>query len=499
VRSAIGAVRGVMIVCAESTRRSSRRDHVRPPRVWSGLVASDASHAVFDVVHADDRARCELALIEAVRLGAPTEADARLRQADGAFRWHRLDFSLDDNGERWYATAIDDHDACDLERSPDDDERVDPHLRDQLLASVAHELRVPITTVLLWENVLRGSADDIEVRARALDAIHESATTQARLVDDLLDVSRAINGKLAVDLHPLDIGAVLAAAIDDEGPSSRANQHRIERDIERDLGQVFGDVARLRQVLRNLLSNAIKFTEERGTIRVSGRREGRRVIIEIADSGRGIAREFLTRIFEPFSQADDTWPLARSHTGLGLGLAISYQLVMAHGGQLSASSPGVGRGSTFSVILPVIDAELAPPPPRLATRLSGMRLLVVDDDRRVLDALQVLLQCAGATVDVADSVDTGFSALQRATPDLVLSDLAMPEEDGYSFVQRIRKLSGAVGGVPAVAVTGHTTTLDRERALAAGFDLYVTKPVDVDHLISTIAELVDAKRASTAV
>jgi CheY-like chemotaxis protein len=223
------------------------------------------------------------------------------------------------------------------------------------------------------------------------------------------------------------------------------------------------------------------------------------VIIEIADSGRGIAREFLTRIFEPFSQADDTWPLARSHTGLGLGLAISYQLVMAHGGQLSASSPGVGRGSTFSVILPVIDAELAPPPPRLATRLSGMRLLVVDDDRRVLDALQVLLQCAGATVDVADSVDTGFSALQRATPDLVLSDLAMPEEDGYSFVQRIRKLSGAVGGVPAVAVTGHTTTLDRERALAAGFDLYVTKPVDVDHLISTIAELVDAKRASTAV
>jgi signal transduction histidine kinase/ActR/RegA family two-component response regulator len=513
VRSALGVVRGVMMICAEVTDEVIAR-RVRlgaPPLVWSGLFGGELDYACpgftryartpmnLGVVHADDRAGCATALSTAVRNLASTDAEARLQCADGSYRWHHVQFSIDEGTRRWYATATDVQDAREAERrarqTAQDDRRMYAGSRDRFLASVSHELRAPITTVLLWEKVLRDAPDDVELRTRGLDAIQQSATTQARLVDDLLDISRATSGKLRVDCRPLDIRRMLVSAIDDEDPAALAKQHRIERSLGNDLGQVSADLGRLRQVMHNLLSNAIKFTDDGGTIRVSARRDGRRVIIEVVDSGRGIAREFLPHIFDPFSQADDT--VGRGHDGLGLGLAISYQLVIAHAGQLSVSSPGLGHGTTFQLTLPVVaNDELSPHVP--ASRLSGLHLLVVDDDRRVLDALKAILQSAGATVDIADSVDTGFVALQHTPPDLVLSDLAMPDEDGYSFVGRIRKLDGVASRVPAVAVTGHSTEGDRERAIAAGFDLYVTKPVNVDRLISTIAQLVEARRSGSS-
>lgn len=356
--------------------------------------------------------------------------------------------------------------------------------RDQFLAVVAHELRSPMASILLWEQVLRNPAIDSDTRTSALDAIHESATGQALLVADLLDVSRAINGKLHIDRRLTSISRVLTMAIESARPRADARQLAIVAQLDPELGDVLGDSRRLRQIFDNLLSNAIQCTEQ-GRISVHARQSDESITIDVSDTGRGIDAAFLPHLFEPFRQADES----SASEGLGLGLGIARQLVELHGGTLSASSEGLGHGATFTVSLPRIRGRAQPLSSARQT-IAGIRVLVIDDDARILEALEILLRGAGAVVATARSAATAYPILQQGELDIVLSDIGMGAEDGYSLVRRIRGMSGPIQSVPAIALTARVTDDSRERALSAGFDRYVTKPIDIGLMISTIAELV---------
>jgi len=359
-------------------------------------------------------------------------------------------------------------------------------LRDEFLAVVSHELRSPITSILLWEQVLRGPALDAETFASALDAIRESAAGQALLINDLLDVSRAINGKLHIDRQWTPVARVLMMAIDTARPHASRRQLEIVAQLDPDLGVVLGDSRRLRQIFDNLLSNAIKHADH-GQISVRARQSDDTITVDVCDTGRGIAAAFLPHLFEPFRQGEGSG----SRDGLGLGLGIARQLVELHGGTLSASSEGLGHGAQFTVSLPRMpvvgeDGSTAHPP------ITGVRVLVVDDDPRILEALHLLLRRAGAVVATAASAAAAYLILQQGETDILLSDIGMAEEDGYSLMRRIRAMSGVMRSLPSIALTARFTENSHDQALAAGFDWCLTKPIDVDLLIANIAELVRA-------
>jgi signal transduction histidine kinase/ActR/RegA family two-component response regulator len=367
-------------------------------------------------------------------------------------------------------------------------------LKDQFLAVVSHELRAPLTTMLLWEKVLRETAD-VAMRAQALDAIHESALSQSRLVDDLLDVSRGICGKLHVGLRPLDIERVLREALEAIAPAALAKQIALARRGAPIAAEVQGDAARLRQVLDNLLTNAVKFTEPGGRIAVAVGRQDRSIVIDVEDSGRGLAPESLPRLFEPFSQFDES--LMCVNGGLGLGLAIAKQLVALHHGELTAASPGPGRGATFTLRLPIAEAGYgASSAGGIARRrtLDRVRVLIIDDDRRVRDALTLLLDRIGAVVDTAESAESARAQIALRVPDALVCDIAMPDEDGNSFIRRLRASGSSEEPIPAIALTAHAMEADVERAIAAGFDLHLAKPIDFERLVESIGELLAAHR-----
>ena len=370
------------------------------------------------------------------------------------------------------------------ERKALDEARRANRLRDQFLAMISHELRTPMSAILLWEQVLRHDQLDADTRVRALDAIHDSATGQALLVADLLDVSRAINGKLHIDRRATPIARVLETAIENARPSATLRQLELVSQLEPDLGAVLGDSRRLRQVLDNLLSNAIKATRQ-GRVSLRAWQGDDSITIEVRDTGRGIARTSLPHLFEPFWQADESAP-----DGLGLGLTIARQLVELHGGTLSASSEGIGCGTTFTVRLPRIVARVHDEALALPA-IVGVRVLMVDDDAQSLEPLEILLRGVGAVVASEHSASAAYAVLQRDDTDVVLSDIAMPGEDGYTFVRRVRQTPGAMRSLPAIAITARASEHDRQRALDAGFDRFLTKPLDVALLISTIAQLVE--------
>ncbi len=357
-------------------------------------------------------------------------------------------------------------------------------LRDQFMAVIAHELRSPLASILLWEQVLRNPAVDADTRASALDAIHESATGQALLIADLLDVSRAINGKLHIDRRLTSIARVLALAIETARPHAASRGLQIVSQLETGLGDVLGDSRRLRQIFDNLLSNAIKCTEH-GRITVRARQSDDLITIDVRDTGRGIAPAFLPHVFDPFRQADE----GGAGDGLGLGLGIARQLVELHGGTLSASSEGLGHGAELTLTLPRVRAGAQARTPSQPI-IANARVLIVDDDARMAEALQLLLQSFGAAVTTAQSAAAAYPVLLHGDIDIVLSDIGMVGEDGYSFVQRIRATPGVTQSIPVIAITARVADDSRQRAFAAGFDRYVTKPIDMDLLVSEIAELV---------
>ncbi|HEX5062557.1 MAG TPA: ATP-binding protein [Kofleriaceae bacterium] len=362
-------------------------------------------------------------------------------------------------------------------------------LMDQFLATVSHELRTPLTAILGWTQMLRSGTLAPEKHARALATVERNAQMQAQLVEDLLDVSRIITGKLTMEMEPTDLAGTVAAAIDTVRPS--AQEKKVALDIEIDAGgtTVNGDGARLQQVVWNLMSNAVKFTPSEGRVSLRVSRDRDAVEIRVSDTGIGIAPEFLPHVFDRFRQADAG--STRRRGGLGLGLSIVHHVVEAHGGTVRAESKGVNQGSTFIVRIPSASTRtLRAVPTTIAApgSLHGMKILVVDDEADTREFVRNLLEQHAATVTAVASAADAITALQHDKPDVLLSDLGMPDEDGYGLIRQVRALSRECGGrVPAVALTAYARTEDRTRAILAGFQTHVAKPVVPGELLAVLA------------
>jgi CheY-like chemotaxis protein len=336
--------------------------------------------------------------------------------------------------------------------------------------------------------------------SQAVEAIERGATTQAQIVDDLLDVSRIVRGALRLDVRPVDLAPVISAAVDTVRPAARAKEIEIAV-FHGAPGAVAGDPGRLQQIVWNLLANAIKFTPPGGRVEVRTEAADEGVQISVVDNGNGIPREFLPHLFERFRQADSS--TTRAHGGLGLGLAIVRHLVEAHGGTVGADSAGPGLGSTFTVRLPLaaprprrtgesmaVVAQPVPPAPGPGPSLASLRVLVVDDDPDTREAVRRLLEQAGAQVASVASAEEALAALQQAPPDVLLSDIAMPGRDGYELIRRVRALAPDRGGrVPAAALTAFTQVEHRREALVAGYQIWLPKPVEPTALTEAVARL----------
>jgi PAS domain S-box-containing protein len=378
-------------------------------------------------------------------------------------------------------------------------------MKDEVLATISHELRTPLTAILGWAQVLT-TGEIPEAQARhALEVIEKNAKSQARLIDDILDTSRIITGRLRLDPQPIAVDAVFQAALEVVRPSAEAKRMSLGVSVDDHGSVVFGDAVRLQQVIWNLLSNAVKFTNAGGHVDARLRCTNDQCEISISDTGVGIEPQFLPYVFERFRQADNT--STRRYGGLGLGLAIVRHLVELHGGRVSASSSGPNQGSTFTVTLPLGSPlrlpETANRPPESESRpaapssvaengarLDRVRVLVVDDDSDTLEMLHYVLRERGATVMTAPSASTAMKTMEQWRPDVVVCDIAMPDQDGYELIAELRSLNAERGGnVPAVALTAYARPEDRAQALAAGFQMHVAKPVDPDELIAVLASL----------
>jgi signal transduction histidine kinase/ActR/RegA family two-component response regulator len=375
-------------------------------------------------------------------------------------------------------------------------------LKDEFLATVSHELRAPLNAMLGWTSLLRRQTLDQATVSRGLETIERNARAQAQLIEDLLDVSRIVAGKLHLEIRPTDLIATIKAALDSVRPAAAAKGIQMKLVVDAAVDPIPADVNRLQQVVWNLLSNAIKFTPEGGSVEISLDRVDSIAQISVTDTGEGISGEFLPYVFDRFQQADGT--STRKHGGLGLGLAIVRHLVEMHGGTVHVQSEGLGKGSTFVVKLPVTAAvtpELRiPSQPAVAEpsesirespNLSGLRILAVDDDSDARSMLQSVLESYGADVLTASSARDALVAVVGWKPDLILSDIGMPGEDGYSLIEKIRHLDPALGGTtPAIALTGYARVEDRVQALSAGYHMFVPKPVDPIELGTTIVSLI---------
>ncbi|HEX8494930.1 MAG TPA: response regulator [Pyrinomonadaceae bacterium] len=374
-------------------------------------------------------------------------------------------------------------------------------MKDEFLATLSHELRTPLTAILGWSHLLRSGKLPPDTMDSAIETIERNARAQSQLIDDLLDVSRIITGKLRLDTRAIEPAGILEAAVNSVRPAAEAKDIQLDLEITQATGLVMGDPNRLQQVAWNLLSNAIKFTEAGGRVGVHLTRANSHVEIIVSDTGQGIKPEFLPYVFDRFRQADGT--TTRTHGGLGLGLAIVRHLVELHGGKILADSPGEGLGATFTVQLPLIvrnavagdtggaatdDASGAKPS---ASLLKGLRVLVVDDEEDSLDLILTVLAACGAEVKSAASAAAALAELEQWNPDLLISDIGLPGEDGYSLIRKIRAHeSTRHRSIPAIALTAYASVEDRLRALSAGFQMHVTKPLEPSELVAVVANLV---------
>ena len=378
-------------------------------------------------------------------------------------------------------------------------------LKDEFLGTLSHELRTPLNAILGWSQMLlHRRLDPVQIR-HALEVIDRNTKAQVKLVEDVLDVSRILSGKLRLAMHRVNLNESVKAALDAIRPAADAKGVEIATAVAPDVVLV-GDPDRLQQICWNLLSNAVKFTPKGGRVEVRVHRVDSRIELRVQDTGAGIAPEFLPHLFERFRQADSS--TTRQHGGLGLGLAIVRHLVELHGGAVAAESAGPGRGAVFTVTLPVSAVAApkgepgtatipGPPSPAagIAQSLTGLRVLVVDDEADARDLLRHVLRECGAEVKLADSVQAGLEAVQQWRPDVVLGDIGMPREDGYELVRRIRALPPERGGLtPAAALTAYGGTEDRLRALAAGYQRHVAKPVAPDELAALVSALAERPR-----
>jgi PAS domain S-box-containing protein len=434
-----------------------------------------------------------------LRAGAVAECQSPV--ADG--RWFRVaaDPVLDDRrqlvGAVLIITEITQHKLVEQRIQQSNAELMQANrIKDEFLATLSHELRTPLNAIVGWTRLLRAGKLDADNAARALETIDRNATLQAKLIEDLLDVSRIITGKLRLRPASVDLVSIVEAGMSSVRPAADAKRIRLELRDD-DGGVIFADGDRLQQVMWNLLSNAIKFTPEGGHVRIDIRRAGDAVEIRVSDDGRGISQAFLPFVFERFRQADSS--TTRAHGGLGL--AIVRHLVELHGGTVHADSDGDGRGATFTITLPArararrnsvpaIPVDAVAQPLGDGVRLGGLSLLVVEDDPDSRELLAAALSQRGARVEACGSVEEALGKLDGGIDvDIIISDIGMPGEDGYALMARVRSLPPPVGDTPAIALTAYATADDVRRALAAGYQCHVCKPVDAPTLARVIREL----------
>ncbi len=429
-------------------------------------------------VHPDDRDTARDTFLRGHAEERAFEIDFRVRRADGEYRW-----AINSARPRFDAGhAFLGHIGSVIDIT---DRKLAEQAKDEFLATLSHELRTPLTSAYGWVKLL-GRTRDPELLDNGLRAIEESLVTQIRLIDDLLDVSRIAAGKTSVELQPIDLAEVVQSAIGMVRPTAEAKGLELRVDMQ-PATFVLGDAGRLRQVIWNLLANAVKFTFE-GTVSLTLTRSGDHAVLQVRDTGQGIDAKFLPHVFDRFRQADSS--MSRSYGGLGIGLAIVASLVEAHRGTVRADSDGAGKGATFTVTLPLLTTAM----PRASsqvepagTTLSGARVLVVDDDPGARAIMSAALTAAGAEVRECESAGEALDAVAAFRPDVLVSDLAMPYEDGYSLIRRLRE-----GGerVPAVAITAYARSEDEARVRDAGFQRHVAKPFDPEMLVRTVRELI---------
>ena len=378
--------------------------------------------------------------------------------------------------------------------------------KDEFLATLSHELRTPLSAILGWSHLVRtGKLDEVQM-SRAFETIERNARSQSQLIDDLLDVSRIITGKLQIELRPIELSAVIESAIDAVRPAAELKAIRFETDLASAACLVPGDPNRLQQIFWNLFSNAVKFTPQEGLVRVDVTRHSPWVQVAVKDSGIGISPEFLPFIFDRFRQADGS--TTRTHGGLGLGLAIVKHLVQLHRGLVEVESPGKDQGAIFTVRFPlattqssrevqtqiVSEADNNGLPPGFSDILKGLRILVVDDEADSRELITAILSRCGSEVKCSESAAAAINDVRNWKPDLLVSDIGMPNEDGYSLIGKLRRLkSKKAREIPAVALTAYATVEDRTRALSSGFQLHVPKPIDPEVLVRSLASAAGRK------
>jgi PAS domain S-box-containing protein len=374
-------------------------------------------------------------------------------------------------------------------------------VKDEFLATISHELRTPLTAILGWTRMLRAGKLDSPGQMKALEVIDRNVRSQAQLIEDLLDISRITMGKLRLDVRPVQPGAIISAAVESLRFAAEARQIKIQTVLDSSAGPIAADFERLQQVVWNLVSNAIKFTNKGGRIRIVLERVNSHIEISVSDTGCGLRPEFIPCIFDRFTQGEAV--TTRAHGGLGMGLAIARAIVELHGGSISAFSDGEGKGSTFSLSLPLMPVTREMPADRVhptvnwteismecPPEVAGLRVLVVDDDQDTCDMIRAALDQCGAVVETASSAESALELFRASQPDVLISDIGMPEVDGYEFIRRIREFerSGDTK-VPAVALTAFARIEDRVKSLASGYQMHVAKPVEPAELLTIVASL----------
>ncbi len=369
-------------------------------------------------------------------------------------------------------------------------------MKDDFVSTLSHELRTPLNAILGWIGVLKQQQQSPETLAKAIDVIDRNSRRQSQMVDDLLDVSRIMSGKLRLDVQRLDVASAIEEAVASAQPAADAKGVRLVK-VLGSAAIIQGDPGRLQQVVWNLVSNAIKFTPRGGLVQVTLRKVNSHIHIQVSDSGQGIRADVLPHVFQRFRQGDAS--ATRHHGGLGLGLAIVKNLVEMHGGSVEAASEGEGLGSVFTVRLPLALAGARPEPigetPESSPvtyddLLNGLHVLVLDDEADARDVVQRLLEDAGAQVRTVGTAADAMALLEQGfVPDIILSDIGMPDQDGYDFMRQVRGLAGDVAEVPAAALTALARVEDRKRALMAGYQTHLAKPVDPSELVAMVASL----------
>ncbi|MCC5614602.1 PAS domain-containing protein [Nostoc sp. CHAB 5836] len=474
---------------------------------FTGLTPEQAQTSDWkQIVHPEDVLILAQQWSEAVQQGTSYQAEGRMRRVDGVYRWHLHQAipQKDKLGQivKWFGSATDIEAQKQLEAERDrlfqleraaraEAERVN-RIKDEFFAILSHELRSPLNPILGWTKLLQTRKFDETKTAEALATIERNVKLQTQLIDDLLDIAKILRGKLSIDAAPVNLAFVIESAIDTVRTAAIAKSIQFHLVLP-SIGQVSGDSTRLQQIVWNLLSNAIKFTPNGGRVEIRLQRVDEQAQIIVSDTGKGINPDFLPYIFESFRQEDVS--ITRKYGGLGLGLAIVRQLVEAHGGTITAESPGEGLGATFTVQLPLLNVELdIKPTDQLSTQaldLRGIRVLTVDDDPDARELLTVMLTEYGAAVLTVGSAAQVLANLESFQPDVLVSDIGMPKVDGYSLIQQIRTLPPEKGGqIPAIALTAYARADDHQRAITSGYQWHITKPVDPEELVQAVVTLV---------